>query len=62
MQPTAFFADGTAEMIFAHSEAIVNSEGIYINTGASGRSFGDNHINGNLGQGVFGTLGGAAFH
>jgi hypothetical protein len=60
-----FFADGTADMIFAHSEATANSEGIYINTGtgASGQSFGDNHINGNLGgQDVFGTLGTAAFH
>jgi hypothetical protein len=60
-----FFADGTADMIFAHSEATANSEGIYINTGtgASGQSFGDNHINGNIGGlDVFGTLGTAAFH
>ncbi len=57
-----FFADGTADMIFAHSEATGNSEGIYINTNASGHSFGDNHSHGNLGgQDVLGTLGTAAF-
>jgi hypothetical protein len=58
-----FFANGTADLIFAHSEATANSEGIYINTNASGQSFGDNHIYGNLGgQDVLGTLGTIAFH
>jgi hypothetical protein len=59
---SGFLANGTAEMILAHSEATGNSYGIYINTDASGHSFGDNHVYGNLSNDVLGTLGGAGFH
>jgi hypothetical protein len=58
---SGFFADGTSEMIFAHSAALLNYPGITIGTSASGYSFGDNHIYGNFPD-LQGTLGSVGYH
>ena len=39
-----FFADGNSAMTFAHSTAIDNGNDVYINTNATGVSYGDNHL------------------
>ncbi len=60
---SGFYADGILTiMIFAHNEASGNTNGIQINTSASGYSFVDNHVYGNTTQEVLGTLQSVAFH
>jgi hypothetical protein len=39
-----FFADGKSSMTFAHSTADGNGNDVYINTSATGISYGDNHF------------------
>jgi hypothetical protein len=59
---SGFYADGTSVMIFAHSVATGNFDGIFINTNATGYSFGDNHIFQNLSADVNGTMKSTVFH
>lgn len=58
-----FRSDGSAILILAHSTATSNGDyGVEINPGATGDSFGDNHVYGNGGADVVGTLTTVGFH
>jgi hypothetical protein len=58
-----FRSDGSATLILAHVTATSNGDyGIEINSGATGDSFGDNHVFGNGGTDVVGTITSAGFH